>query len=97
MENLTQEEIRAIDCIMLHFRTFMNQAADEAPADFGKPCQICKYAEECKFDWLTTLEPLLQHTNIPIFGKEKVIHCNYCGREILDSDNYCMYCRRSTK
>lgn len=70
MENLTQKEIRAIDCAILHFRTFRDQAAENAQADFAEPCSLCKYIGECKLDWLITMEPILQHTNIPLFGGE---------------------------
>lgn len=30
-------------------------------------------------------------------SKEERIHCAKCGRQILKTDNYCMYCRTPTR
>ena len=40
-------------CIAQHIETFRKQAASDAKADFGEPCQNCPMNKECNFDWLS--------------------------------------------
>lgn len=35
--------------------------------------------------------------NDKLSSKEERIHCAKCGRQILKTDNYCMYCRTPTR
>lgn len=34
--------------------------------------------------------------NDKLSSKEEHIHCANCGRQILKTDNYCMYCGKPT-
>ena len=45
-------------CIAQHIETFRKQAAGDAKADFGEPCQNCPMNKECNFDWLSNMAPL---------------------------------------
>lgn len=57
---------KAIDCAMQHIKTFSEQSAGEVIADFGEPCQNCPYTGDCKYDWLSIMEPLLAKSAIRI-------------------------------
>ncbi len=75
MEEKTKRELsvkmpestrQAINCVAQHIYIFFNQSAGEKKADFGEPCETCKYAETCEFDWLSKMQPLLDLSDIRI-------------------------------
>lgn len=53
-------------CIAQHIETFRKQAASDAKADFGEPCQNCPMNKECNFDWLSNMAPLLKDSMVKI-------------------------------
>ncbi len=61
MENLTQEEIKAINCMAQHIRVFRDQASNLMLADFAEPCKYCKFAKECNYDWMEIIIPVLRY------------------------------------
>ena len=46
-------------CAMQHIITFHKQAMKNKKADFSEPCQTCRYAKECKFDWFVKISNAL--------------------------------------
>ncbi len=59
-------EQKAVDCMVQHIKTFHTQALDAVVADFGEPCQTCRHIENCNYDWLSVMEPLLDKSAIRI-------------------------------
>ena len=58
--------VSALDCMVQHINTFLKQARNEQIADFGQPCTECMHRNECKFDWLSKMQPVLQRSNVKI-------------------------------
>ena len=59
------EKISA-DCVVQHINAFLRQSTDKRVADFGEPCADCVHVKECKFSWLTKMQPIIQMSDIPI-------------------------------
>lgn len=38
-------------CLYRHFAALKRQWSDGEVANFGEPCEECKLADDCKFDW----------------------------------------------
>ena len=75
-QQLMPISIEAIDCMVMHFKTFHRQAFLEEVADFGIPCSECTKVKTCNFDWLGIMQPLLSQSNVKLrLGvKEKPIN-----------------------
>ena len=63
VRNLNEE---TINCIAQHLKIFHEQSAHGKSADFGEPCETCKYVKGCDFDWLAKMKPLLERSNVTI-------------------------------
>lgn len=77
-------EQMAIDCVLRHFNSFLKNFNNGELADFGEPCKECKYINECKVQWLSTIKPLLDNSGEKIkvgrFRKEAT-HIRHLPRE----------------
>ena len=62
---LLKEQL-AIDCVVQNIKVFLEQSKEERRADFGEPCEHCKYADNCNFDWLSIMKPILEKSNVKI-------------------------------
>lgn len=60
------EEELDFHCIVQHFVTFYEQAKADIVADFGKPCAKCKKVENCDWDWLTKVRPIIEKTGVKL-------------------------------
>ena len=69
------------DCIVQHISCFQNQAIENRKADFAEPCQTCKHASECKFDWFQKISNALPDATLKI----KLAHLEQQGKQ--DSDH----------
>lgn len=82
-------------CIAQHIETFRKQAAGDAKADFGEPCQNCPMNKECNFDWLSNMAPLLKDSMVKIrmvlIGEDEIKH------EWNKSKQYCSICQCDRK
>lgn len=67
---LCENSQQALDCMVQHIGTFLNQAAERKTANYGEPCEKCKYIKACKADWLSTMHPLLKESSV----KFRVVH-----------------------
>lgn len=63
---LCENSQQALDCMVQHIGTFLNQATERKTADYGEPCEKCKYIKACKLDWLSTMHPLLKKSSVKI-------------------------------
>lgn len=63
---MEKELIEAADCIAQHINSFINQTRKGQEADFGQPCADCMYRGECKFDWLSKMQPVLKYSNVKV-------------------------------
>lgn len=63
---LLYKEQLAIDCMVQHIKVFLEQSKEKRQADFGEPCERCKYADNCNFDWLSVMKPILEQSNVKI-------------------------------
>ncbi len=63
---LCENSQQALDCMVQHIGTFLNQAAERKTADYGEPCEKCKHIKVCKLDWLSTMHPLLNKSSVKI-------------------------------
>ena len=63
---LCENSQQALDCMVQHIGTFLNQATERKTADYGEPCEKCKYIKACKLDWLSTMHPLLKESSVKI-------------------------------
>ena len=88
---------QALDCMTQHINTFFVQSAERKTADYGEPCEKCKYIKKCKFDWLSTMHPLLKKSSVKI----SVVHPEQINTQDsdrkdpdLDKDNVgrCLRC-----
>lgn len=61
---MTEQEIKTIDCMVQHLQTFFDQSGERRRADFAEPCALCKHGEECKYDWIKTMHPVLHQSNV---------------------------------
>lgn len=61
MKELTKKDITAINCMARHIRALRTQCENNAKADFAEPCRNCPYINECNFDWVETMRPVLQY------------------------------------
>ena len=61
-----ERDVASATCIAQHIETFRKQAAGDAKADFGEPCQNCPMNKECNFDWLSNMAPLLKDSMVKI-------------------------------
>lgn len=57
-------ETKTVNCVIQHIKVFHEQAISECVADFGEPCQTCPHIRECDFDWLSVMNPLIQHSAV---------------------------------
>ena len=60
------EKQQALDCMVQHISTFYSQSVERKTADYGEPCEKCKYIKACKLDWLSTMHPLLKKSSVKI-------------------------------
>lgn len=60
------KEQLAIDCMVQNIKVFLEQATEKRQADFGEPCERCRYAGNCNFDWLSVMKPILEQSNVKI-------------------------------
>ena len=60
------EKQQALDCMVQHINAFSGQSAERKTADYGEPCEKCKYIKKCKFDWLSAMHPLLKKSSVKI-------------------------------
>lgn len=58
MEKAAEETIEQ-DCAMRHIIIFQKQALERRQADLAEPCQTCKHASECKYDWFRKISNAL--------------------------------------
>lgn len=63
---MNEKEEEAIDCIVQHINSFLKQARNKEKADFGKPCAECIYRNECNFEWISKMQPVIQRSNVKI-------------------------------
>ena len=56
----------AIDCMVQNIKVFLEQSTEKRQADFGEPCERCRYAGNCNFDWLSVMKPILEQSNVKI-------------------------------
>ncbi|MEG0273241.1 MAG: hypothetical protein RR639_04195 [Hydrogenoanaerobacterium sp.] len=61
-----QEEVKAVDCMTQHILVFRAQSTHGKTADFAEPCQTCRYAKSCSFDWVSVMHPLLTHSSVQV-------------------------------
>ena len=73
--------IREEDCVMQHIVSFQKQSMENKKADFSEPCQTCKYASECKFDWFQKISDALPDATVKI----RLVHPGQQGKQ--DSDH----------
>lgn len=59
-------ENKPIDCMAQHIKAFHEQTEKERRADFAAPCETCPYKENCTFNWLSIMEPLLSQSSVQI-------------------------------
>lgn len=43
-------------CIAWHLGSFIDDAKEEKKADFAKPCETCKYNNDCNFDMMSSFK-----------------------------------------
>ena len=58
---MSNEEIRAIDCMAQHVRAFFGQYVKRKNANFAEPCEKCAFVQECSHDWTKIMEPILKY------------------------------------
>lgn len=46
-------------CVAKHIKAFYDQAREGRTADFGEPCNYCKYWHNCRGDWLSHLKQVM--------------------------------------
>lgn len=61
---MTEQEVKAIDCMLQHLQTFFDQSGERRKANFAEPCSLCERREECKCDWLGTMQPAIRQSNV---------------------------------
>lgn len=66
VREMDAEKQQALDCMVQHINTFFSQSAERKTADYGEPCEKCKYIKACKLDWLSTMHPLLKKSSVKI-------------------------------
>lgn len=69
------------DCVMQHIICFQKQAQENKKTDFGEPCQTCKHASECEFDWFKKISKALPNATI------KIRLAQQAQQDIQDSDH----------
>lgn len=80
MKKAAEETIEQ-DCAMRHIIIFQKQALERRQADLAEPCQTCKYASECKYDWFRKISNALPKAT------EKITLVHQVHQDILDSDH----------
>lgn len=63
---ITQDTVKAIDCMTQHIVVFRAQSTHGKTADFAEPCQTCRYAKSCSFDWVSVMHPLLSQSSVHV-------------------------------
>lgn len=58
MKKVAEETIEQ-DCAMRHIIIFQKQTLERRQADLAEPCQNCKHASECKYDWFRQISNAL--------------------------------------
>ena len=61
-----EEHRKALDCMVQHIRIFLDQSFEGRTANFGEPCERCRYLKECNLDWLSIMDPLLMQSSVGI-------------------------------
>lgn len=51
---------KAADCMVRHLAAYHRQSMNNMEANFGTPCSKCQAAEECGFNFIERMEPLLE-------------------------------------
>ena len=64
-------------CLMQHLAVFHDQSLLDKSADFGEPCEKCKHAHECDFNWLEKIIPFCNATGIRI----KLVHSAHLEKQ----------------
>lgn len=57
---------KAIDCMAQHIKTFREQFLRGGKADFGEPCNECRYNRQCNYEWLEIMQPFLENSSVEI-------------------------------
>lgn len=57
---------KAIDCMAQHIKAFRKQFLREEKADFGEPCNECRYNCQCNYGWLEIMQPFLEKSCVEI-------------------------------
>lgn len=68
------------DCIAQHINCFQKQTIENKKADFSEPCQTCKHASECKFDWFQKISNALPDATVKI----RLVHPGQQGKQGSD-------------
>ena len=63
---MSKRKIIEQDCAMQHIICYQQQAMENKKADFAEPCQTCKHASECKFDWFRKIRNALPEATVNI-------------------------------
>lgn len=75
---VTQE---SIDCVVMHVKTFHEQAIEEEKANFVQPCELCKKNKNCNFDWIGIMSPIFDNC-------DNKIKMGYAGRSCKQDKNH---------
>lgn len=59
-----QIQSKDLYCMAWHLQSFLEDAKNDAIADFGKPCETCKYARRCDFDFYSKTAELTKLTGV---------------------------------
>lgn len=63
---MTNEKVINQTCAMQHIIVFEKQALNNEKADFSKPCQNCKCAKSCNFEWHKKISSALPEALVKI-------------------------------
>ena len=63
-------ERKEVYCLGLHAKIVLNALRRGEPASIAQPCEECKYAGSCDFDWITYIDHALK---------------KHCGFHLVDS------------
>lgn len=87
---MEKEEQRALDCMVMHLRTFFCQAAEGRTADFGEPCERCKWGMGCNYDWINIMNPLLKQSQVDVSVLQiKVLGIDLNKKTEKDLETFC--------
>lgn len=66
LQSTVQVPRNSLICAAQHIKAMREQYLNDRKADFSAPCSKCELNSQCYFNWLETLTPIFQKSNVKI-------------------------------